>query len=144
MKKSKLRDIIKEIILEQAGVGETLTDTTGCASGNPILGVALNVSTVGSNEYNIATLNAICSQACMEPSPFTAAYSEQDATNACACCQASFNIGTGTNEPGAMPAPTPSPDDNRRKINPMADPDGWFRGLDQITKVRIIKQYTKK
>tara|TARA_R100001015_G_C4523483_1_gene91851 strand:- start:147 stop:581 length:435 start_codon:yes stop_codon:yes gene_type:complete len=144
MKKSELKKIIKEIILEQAGVGETLTDTTGCASGNPILGVALNVSVAGSNEYSTATLNAICSQACMEPSPFATAYSEEDATNACACCQASFNLETGANKPGAMPSPDTGGEDPRKKQNPIADPDGWFRDLDQTTKMRIIKQYTRK
>jgi len=140
MKKSELKKIIRKIILEQT---ETLIDTTGCAVNSSILGVALNVSTTGSNEYNVATLNAICSQACMEPSPFINAYSEEDVNNACECCQASFSMEIGATDSGAMPSSDTGEEDSRKQ-NPMTDPDGWFAKLDQPTKMRIIKQYTRR
>jgi len=122
------------IITEQ--YSDDQVEDPGCVANNPILGVAASLSSTGTS-YNMATVNAVCDNACGENSSFSDMYSQEDIEEACECCIEGFNLNLVNNSQEAGEIRTTSP------MGSDKDLDGWFTTLPNSTKLNIKKRFSK-
>ena len=135
MKKSRLIQIIKEVIREQETAIENAI-SPDCAQDN--LWIFGNLQVPGFDEYyNVPTMNTVCSSLCVtQENNFNA--SEEEIEHTCGCCEEAFD----TILPTATLDVTPDVDigtpESRTKE------DDWWGQLTNFEKKRIMRSSTKQ